>query len=205
MVSLNELSRAFWADSRHAGNAVGRIALKRLNLDHFLRCHAVIHFDFLFIIQGDQRLPHFGGSEANGHVRRNKLKAVAVSRGEDAAAAAVFAGLCQRAENIVCLKSFALHQPVAEQSEQFLERGHLLRQFRRHSLAVCLVACVFLVAEGGGAHIKCHSHGIRLRFRHQAVEDGEKAVNSIGVQAFFRCKKADAVECPVQDAVAVQY
>ncbi len=205
VVRLNQLPCALRADARNARDAVGGVALERLDFDHFLRGDAVVGFDFRLVVQRDLRLPQLGGGEAHRHVRADELQAVAVARRQNAVAAAVGAGLRERAEDVVRLEALALHQAVPEQREQLFEGGHLLRELRRHPLAVRLVARVFPVAERRRAHVERHGHGVRRGLFQQAVENRQEAVNPVGVQAVFRRQQADSVERAVQNAVAVQY
>ena len=114
MVGLNELPCTFWPDACHAGDAVGGVALQRLDFDHFLRSDAVIFFDFRFVVKSDLRLTHFRGGEPHRDMRADELQAVAVAGGEHTFAAFVFACFRQRAENVVGLEALALHKAETE-------------------------------------------------------------------------------------------
>ena len=76
-------------------------------------------------------------------------------------------------------------------------------QLLRHSLASRLVRGVFLVPEGGGGQIKGHGHVIGLGHVLELLEDIEKADQGVGVLAVLGGQQLDAVERPVDNAVAV--
>ena len=85
----------------------------------------------------------------NHRFLRNKLQTVAVACCDNAFVAVVLAGVGEGAENVVSLVALAGDDFIAQKREKLLEHGHLRGELLRHTLAVCLVAVVSLVAEGG--------------------------------------------------------
>ncbi len=98
-VLSNKLHGALFADSRHAGDIIGGIAHKRLDIYHFFGRHAVYVRNAL---RGDDLCFVVGGKQHRDLVR-NKLEAVAVAGDDIYLRAAGFELPRKRAEYIVGL------------------------------------------------------------------------------------------------------
>ena len=118
--AADQFTRTLGADARHAGDIIGAVALQRLDLDHLGRFHAVFLADFLGVVHRYLRLSELGCGKAHRDTVTHQLQAVAVPSGNHAFRSLLAAGLGQRAQNVVRLKSCLLHQRVAEQFQQFL-------------------------------------------------------------------------------------
>ena len=204
-VFLNQLPRALGADARHAGNTVGSVSLNGLQVDHLVRGDAVFLLDFRLVVHCHLGLAEFRGGQPHRGAAGHQLQAVPVSGGDDAGVPPLFAGGGKGAQDIVGLPAFAGDNAVPHQGEQLLQHGQLLRQLRRHALAVGLIARIGLVPEGGRLAVKRDGHRVRLRLVAELFEHGEKPVDAVGELSCFRREQLDPVKGPVQDAVAVQY
>ena len=134
---------------------------------------------------------------------RNKLKAVAVSGGDDALVAAFFAGGGKGAENIVRLIALAGNEPVAQQPQQLLEYRHLAGQLGRHALSGRLVALIRPVAEGGRLQIEGDGDRVGAFFLFNFTQHGQKTVDRVGKLPFLVGQRADPVKRAIDDAVTV--
>ena len=106
-VFLDKLPRAFGADARHAGDAVGGIPLDGLEVDHLPGGYAVFLHDFPFVVQRHLGLAEFRGGKAHAGAAGHKLQAVPVSCGNEALVALLLAGGGKGAQDIVGLPPLA--------------------------------------------------------------------------------------------------
>ena len=108
------------------------------------------------------------------------------------------------AENIVGLPALERVGGNVHGRKNFLENGHLRGQIVGHGLPGGLVALVGGVAEGGALLVKGHGQSFGLFLVQQGLHDVEEAVDGAGGLTGLGGQIANAVECPVDDAVAVQ-
>ena len=148
-------------------------------------------------------LPHAGGHQLDHGVVRNELEAVLVTGDRHAVPSRRLTLAGDGADEIVGLVARQLVSGDAHGVQQLLEKGHLLRQLLRHSLALGLVALVGEVAEGGFPAVKGDAQGLGLLLLQKAQQGGDKAVYRVGGQALPGGKGPHAVKRAVDDAVAV--
>ena len=70
-------------------------------------------------------------------------------------------------------------------------------------MAVSLVALVFEVAEGGAMEVEGHSDCLRLLLLFHPLQNIQKAVDGMGVQAVPGCQRTNTEIGPVDHTVAV--
>ena len=203
-VFLNQFSCTLGAYACHAGDIVGGVALNGLDINHLAGRYAVFLFDAGFVVNRDLRLSEFGSGQTDTDMGGHQLQAVPVPGGNEAFVAGVLTGFGKGPQNVVSLEALALDEGITQIRQQFLQCGHLLGQLGRHSLALCLVSGIHLVAEGGGFQVKGNGHGVGLGFVLELLEHGHKAVNAVGKQAVFGGKKLHTVKSPVDNTVSVQ-
>ena len=133
IVFLDQVSRAFWPDTCHTGDIVGRIPLDRLDLDQLFGRHTVFCFDRLGRIH--HRTVEVLG-EAHGNAVIDQLQAVSVTGRDNAGIPRIDTGLGECTQNIIRFVPFTGHDPITEVGEQLFQRRHLLMQLLRHPLAV---------------------------------------------------------------------
>ena len=162
----------------------------------------VFFFDDLRGIFHGLGAAHLGGGQQDGDVVPHQLQGVPVPGGDIAVVVRPDGGR-ERAEDVIRLVPLLFHDDVTEFGQEILEDRHLLGQFLRHAFATGLVLVVHLVAERRAFEVKRNGHGVRLRGLLQFEEDVQKAGDGVGESPVLRGQQFDAVEGPVDDAVAV--
>ena len=132
------------------------------------------------------------------------MQAVLIAGNDDAVPAAFLADGGGGAQNIVSFKALQLVAADAHGVQNLFQDGHLGRQLLRHTLALGLVGLILLMAEGGGFQVKTDADRLGLLLLQQTLQDGHKAIDSVGWGAVRGVQGTDAVIGPVDNAVAVQ-
>ena len=187
---LHQCQRRLFADARHAGDVVGRVAHQAFDLDQLGRGHAVFFADGSLVHR--QRLA-VGGQQHGGGVV-HQLQAVPVAGGQQGRATAGLVGGGQRAQNVVGLPAGLAHLGKAQIGQQGLQHRHLLGQFGRHPLAGGLVTVVGVVAEGGGLLVPGDGDGVRLVGREQVEQNVLEPVDGVCIAAVLGRQHLDAEE-----------
>ena len=190
-----------FADARHTGDIIGRIAHQALDVDELRRLHTILFADGGGV--HGNRL--FVGGQQNGGVVVHQLQAVPVAGGQQGGAPGGLAGGGQGAQNIVGLPALAAYLHKAQVGQQFFQYGHLLGQLLGHAVAGGFVAVVGLVAERRGAQIPGDGHSIGLVGGQQVEQYILEAVNGVGIAAVLGRQQLDAEKRAVDQTVAVQY
>ena len=164
MIFLDQFPCTFGANACNPGDIVRTVPLNGLDVDQLRRGYSIVLHNLCLVIESHLRLSHLRRRQPHGHLSVDELQAIAVPCRNHTGIPGLRTFCRQCSQDVVRLKSFALYQPVPQQTQQFFQVGQLLRQFLRHSLALCLVAGIFFVPECRGAHIKGNRHGIRLGF-----------------------------------------
>ena len=198
---LHQRQRGLFADARHAGDVVGRIAHQALDFDELQRLHTVFFADRRRV--HDKRLAV--GREQHGRLVVHQLQAVAVAGRQQRRAARARAGGGQRAQDVVGLPPGLAHLHKAEVVQQLLDHRQLLGQFLRHAVAGGLVTVVGFVAESRRALVPGDGDGVGAVGGEQVEQNILEAEDRVGIPAVLGRQHADAEERAVQKAVAVQH
>ena len=134
----------------------------------------------------------------------DKLQAVPVSRNDDALPAVSGTDLPHRSDHIVRFPALAGVDGDIHGPEHILHHRHLLGKLFRHTVAGGLIPVKLFVPEGGAVEVKGHAHRVGLLFLFHPLQDVQKAVNGIGIQAVPGRQGLYAEKRPVDDAVPVQ-
>ena len=70
-------------------------------------------------------------------------------------------------------------------------------------MAVGFIALVFQMAEGRAVEVEGHRNGLRLLLLFHPLQNVQKAVNGVGVQAVPGCQGANTEIGPVNHTVAI--
>ena len=203
-IALHQVHGGLFAHAGDAGDVIRAIPHECLQIHHQGRREAV------FLLKALRRIQHrFGLAHAGFHVADaggigNQLQAILIAGNDDAVPAAFLAYGGGGAQNIVSFKTLQLVAADAHGVQNFFQDGHLGRQLLWHTLALGLVGLILLMAEGGSFQVKTDADRLRLLLLQQTLQDGHKAVNSVGWGAVRGVQGTDAVKGPVDDAVAVQ-
>ena len=200
----NEILCRLLSDTRHTGDIVRTVAHESFQIDHADGIKAVLRAEHLGRVFHRLRLSHAGLNVADVGRVRNELEAVLIARDDDALPPGALAALADRAEQIVRLIPLQLQTAHAHGVKRLLQQRHLHGQLLRHRLALRLVAVVLFVAERRRAQIERDAQRLRhLQLQH-ALQDGQKAVHTVGGRAVRRVEHPHAVKRAVDDAVAVK-
>ena len=202
-VLLDELQRRLFADARHAGNVVRRIAHQALDVDQLRGRKAVGLADVI------GRDAHGIGDAAlrveDGGSFAGELKGIAVAGDEHGFAALALAGGGDGAQDVVRLVAGALEHRDAHQADQLADDRILRAQFVRHGLARGLVIGVLLRADRRRVDVERHGQAVRLLVGDDLEEHHHKAVHGVGRRAVRRAhRRLKRVKRPVHQAVAIQ-
>ena len=197
---LYQSQRGLFANARHAGNIVRRIAHQALDVDELGRFHAVFFPDGV-LVHGQS---FFVGGQQHRGSGADQLQAVPVAGGQQCNTARSPVGGGQRAQKIVGLPARAAYLRKAQVVQQFFQHRHLLGQFLGHSVAGGFVAVVGLVAEGGCALVPGNGHSVGAVGSQQVEQNVLKPKDGVGVPSVLGGKQLDAEKGPVDQTVAVQ-
>ena len=204
MVFLNQRQCALFSDSRHTGDIIGAVPHQRLDLNKRSRLHTVLFADRGGVHLLIDSALRGGLCQDDTDLIGDQLERIPIA-GAKKHRIAVFLPLpCQTAQNIVCLIALRLQNGVAQKPQQLLHQRHLLTKFLRHALAGALVLLVHLMPEGGRMQIERKCHSVRLLLLNELINDIEKAVNRIGIDALPCGKQPHPVKGAVYDAVGVK-
>ena len=185
-VFANKLQRGLLANAGHARDVVGAVAHEGLEVHHLRRIKAVFLAENLRRIVDGLRASHAGLDVADGGGIGDELETVLVP-GDDHAVPAFFRAFDRDGtQDIVRLVARHLIAADAHGVERLLQNRHLGRELLWHALALGLVAVVGLVAEGGLTPVEAHAHGVGLLLVEHALEDVQKAKDSVGGRAVGR-------------------
>ena len=190
--------------ARHAGDVVGAVAHETLEVDEPPGLKAVLGFKYRGRVEGGQGLTALGGDQLDADAVVDQLEAVPVAGDHDALPVPAAADFGHRADDVVGLPALTGVDGDAHGGEHFLHHRHLLGQLLGHAVAGGLVALVLQVAEGGALEVEGHAEGVRLIFLHELFQNVQKAIDGVGIESLPGGEGPDAVERPVDDAVAVE-
>ena len=147
LVFLDERHRRLFANARHAGDIVARVAHQGFEVDNVDGRKAVDLTKALGRHVLRRGLAHARGNELDGRVPGHELQRILVSRGDDTVPACAFALARDRADQIVGFKARELVAGDVHRVEHVLEHRHLHGELFGHGVARGLVALVLEVAE----------------------------------------------------------
>ena len=147
LVFLDERHRRLFANARHAGDIVARVAHQGFEVDNVDGRKAVDLTKALGRHVLRRGLAHARGNELDGRVLGHELQRILVSRGDDTVPACAFALARDRADQIVGFKARELVAGDVHRVEHVLEHRHLHGKLFGHGVARGLVALVLEVAE----------------------------------------------------------
>ena len=133
----------------------------------------------------------------------NELQRIPVAGDNDALPALLRADFRRRADHIVRFPALTFVNWNVHSPEHILHDGHLLGQLLRHSVTIGLVALIFQMAEGWPVEVEGHGNGLRLLFLFHPLQNIQKTVDGVGVQAIPGGQGTHAEKGPVDDTVAV--
>ena len=204
VVFLDQGQRTLFPDTRHAGDIIGAVAHQGLDLDEFRRRDAVfflhgggVHPLVLRALRGG-----FGQNDTDAP--GDELQRVPVAGTEEHLVACLLPPSGQTAQQIVRLVALHFQNGIAQQPQQLLDQRHLPAQLLGHPLAGPLVRLVHPVTKGGGVQVEGKGDGIRLLLLDELVDDIEKAVDGVGVNALSRGEQPHPVKGAVDDAVGIK-
>ena len=175
--------RGFGADTAYTGNIVGGIPHQGLQIDQFLRLEAVFLTKNSFRIQGCRGLPRLGDHQLYMDVFVDQLQRVPVAGDNDALPALLGTNLCCRTNDIVRFPALTLIDGNVHCPQNVLHNRHLLRQFLGHTVTVGFVAFILQMAEGRAMEVEGHGNGFRLLLLFHSLQNIQKAVDGVGVEA----------------------
>ena len=205
LVFLDERHRRLFANARHAGDIVARVAHQGFEVDNVDGRKAVDLTKALGRHVLRRGLAHARGNELDGRVLGHELQRILVSRGDDTVPACAFALARDRADQIVGFKARELVAGDVHRVEHVLEHRHLHGELFGHGVARGLVALVLEVAKRRLAAVEGDAQRLGLFLVEQAPEHREKAEDRMGEEAVARGERTDAVIGAVDDGVAVEY
>ena len=201
---MQQIARRFRPDPGNARNIVRAVAHERLKIDQAHRRKAVFLLKNLGRIIHGRGLPGLRTDELDHNVRLNELQAVAVA-GQNHAVPAAFAALhADRADHIVRLPALTFVNRNVHCGQNLLHDRHLHGQLLGHAVARSLVTVVFQVAEGRAVQVEGNAQRVGLFLARDLLQDVQKAIDRVGIEALARRQRPHAVKRAVDDAVAVQ-
>ncbi len=186
-VLLNQLRRAFFADSLRAGNVVNRVAEQRHVVHHFSRGHSQNLLD-LFFIHDNVALEAARTGAQRSHILSDELHHVLVV-GHDQHFQIVLSGFYRhRADHIVRFVAFDFEHRQTHRLAQPADEGQLYAHFVRHRLPLRFVFFEQLVAESRSGRIKHNSDVIRLVVLDQPAQNISEEKRHVGGDAARTCE-----------------
>ena len=161
-IPLHKIHCGLLPDARDSGYIIRAIAHECLQIDDADRLEAVFLAEKLRRVFLRLGLTHAAFDVADVGRVAYELKAVLIAGHYAAVPAGGLAALSDCAEQIVRLVAFELKAQYAHLVKYFLENGYLHGQFLGHTLALCLIAVVALVPEGGRFEVKGHAQAVGL-------------------------------------------
>ncbi len=184
----DQLARPLFADSRHAGDVVDRVAHQGEDVRDLLRRHAEV-------------LDHAGGvvtlvapGVEQRHVRTDELHQVLVGRHQHDLVAGGRRLLRQRAHDVVGLVVVELEARDAEGFDRLADVGDLRHEILGHRRAVGLVVGVLLGAHRLVGDVEGHADEVRRLVLQDLAQDLHEAEDRVGRQALGVRQTADGKE-----------
>ena len=203
-ITPDKIHGCFFADARNTGDIVGAVAHQGFQVYHFFGGKAVFLFKALRGIKDRVCLSFHSSDIANRSLVGDQLQRVFVSRHDRAGPSLPLADRGSRTQNIIRLIAGKLIASNAHRVKDFLQKGHLRGQIRRHRLALCLISRVRTMAKGRILQVEGNTQCLWPHLIEKSSENRQKTIDRIRGRSVRRRQRADAVERPVHDAVAVK-
>ena len=180
----------------YAGNArniVARIAHKRLYFYHLFRSHAVLlHNNIGRVVN-----VAFCLGKPYGNVIIYKLERVTVTRWHCTGYLLIRTGGWNSSDYIIGFKALFFDNGYSHCGDYLFHIGELLCKVFGHTLAVCLIAVVHLMAECRCIKVESYRYHIRIYILFKHKQSVHKACYGICGNTSWICQHTDTVECTV--------
>ena len=113
----------------------------------------------------------------------DQLQRVPVAGDNDTLPALLGTNLCRSTDHVIRFPALTFVDRNVHCPQNVLHNRHLLRQLLWHSVAVGLVAFILQMAEGGAMEVEGHGDGFRLLLLFHSLQNIQKAVDGVGVEA----------------------